>query len=315
MTRRILITIPVDDQVKDELNKQFPDFEVSTVIEDDYPEELLLDTEVYVSFRCHKDILNKAPHVRWIQSLRSGLDGLPLDEIHKKNILLTSAQGIHKEVMTEYVMGAMILASRNWHQMFYNQVQRKWDRMPYQGHIHEAVVGILGLGNVGRSIAKMAKQFGMKVIGTKKNYEEMEFVDEIFLPVDIGEIFKRSDYVINLIPLTDDTKGMINGDLFRLMPSNACFISIGRGATINEADLTKALQNETMRMAILDVFEEEPLPKEHPFWDLKNVIITPHVSGSSSEYFRMAYDLFYFNLEEYVHGRFDKMRNLIQFEK
>ena len=216
--------------------------------------------------------------------LRVGLDGVPLTEIFKRGIILTNAHGIHKNMMAEYAIAAMINLSRNWHLVFKNQLKARWDRSVPQGEINGAIVGILGLGSIGKEIAKRAKFFGMKVLGTKSNPQPVADVDEVYGSEQMAEVFKQSDYIINLLPLTTETRGLIGQKYFKLMKPTASFINIGRGATVNEADLIKALKEKQFYTAVLDVFEEEPLPSDHPLWKLENVILTPHFSGSSSKY-------------------------------
>jgi phosphoglycerate dehydrogenase-like enzyme len=316
MVRRVLLNLEAPDYIMAELTKEYPSL-TFTAVKRDSPQlyNYLKDTEVFLSFQCKKEILAKAPQLRFIQLLRVGMDGAPLKEIFDRGITLANAKGIHKHIMSEYAIGAMINLSRNWHLVYKNQLQGKWDRGVPQGEIRGATLGILGLGSIGQEISSKAKLFGMKVLALKNKLEPMENVDKIYGPEQMAELFRLSDYIINLLPLTQETQGLINKEYFNIMKPTAYFINIGRGATVNEEDLVQALKEKQIQGAVLDVFTQEPLPADHPLWQLDNVIISPHFSGSSSKYLDKVMPIIKHNLDKYLEGKTDQMLNLVEANK
>jgi phosphoglycerate dehydrogenase-like enzyme len=260
------------------------------------------------------EIIRSAPKLRWIQALTAGIDFFPLEEIKKQGIILTTGRGIHKLYIAEYAIAAMINLARNFHLMFRNQLQGNWDRSIAQDEVHGTTVGILGLGSIGREVAIKAAALGMHVIGTKYNPEPLPGVDRVYGPEDMEQVFKQSDYVINLLPGTPHTLGLIDKTHFKAMKSSACFINLGRGSTVVQDDLIEALQSKTIRAMVSDVYEQEPLPHDSPLWQLENVILTPHIAGVSPKYLQRAMEIIRHNLEVYISRR-GEMINMVDLKK
>jgi glyoxylate/hydroxypyruvate reductase A len=160
-----------------------------------------------------------------------------------------------------------------------DQRKRVWDRVR-PGRLRGKVLGILGLGSVGKEIARRGRQFGMRVLGVKRVPEPVENVDQVFRPDDLRKMIPQVDYLINVLPLTPETYHLLGERELCLMKEGAFLFSMGRGKTIDEKALEKVLQTKRIR-AVLDVFEKEPLPSKSKFWGMENVILTPHVSGIS----------------------------------
>lgn len=265
-------------------------------------ESCLPDTEILITLFAWPDaeLIRLAPRLKWIQALTAGVDFFPLNEIKEQDILLTCGRGIHKIYIAEYAIAAMINLARNFHLMFRNQLRSKWDRSIAQGEINDKIVGILGLGSIGQEIARKALALGMRVIGVKNTPQPLEGVDYVYGPAEMDEVFKQSDYVINLLPETITTRGLIDKKFFTLMKKSACFINLGRGSTVNQADLIDALRTKMFHALVSDVYEEEPLPEDNPLWQLENVILTPHIAGVSSKYLERALSIIRHNLKVYV---------------
>ncbi len=269
-------------------------------------------TEILITLFAWPDaeMIRLAPNLKWIQALTAGVDFFPLNEIKKQGIILTCGRGIHRVYMAEYAIAGMINLARNFHLMFRNQLKGKWDRSLAQDEINGRTAGIIGLGSIGREIARKASMLGMRVIGVKNTPRPLEWVDHVYSPLEIGEVFKQSDYVINLLPDTQATRGLIDKTFFALMNKSACFINLGRGSTVNQADLIDALRTKTIRAAVSDVYEEEPLPADSPLWQMENVILTPHVAGVSPQYLQRAMEIVRHNLNVYV-SRSGQMINVV----
>ena len=269
-------------------------------------------TEILITLFAWPDaeMIQLAPNLKWIQALTAGVDFFPLNEIKKRGIILTCGRGIHRVYMAEYAIAGMINLARNFHLMFRNQLKGKWDRSLVQDEINGHTAGIIGLGSIGREIARKASMLGMRVIGVKNSPRPIEWVDRVYGPLEMGEVFKQSDYVINLLPDTQATRGLIDKTFFALMNKSACFINLGRGSTVNQADLIAALRTKAIRAAVSDVYQEEPLPADSPLWQLENVILTPHVAGVSPQYLQRAMEIIRHNLNVYV-SRAGQMINVV----
>ncbi|MGD2188200.1 MAG: D-2-hydroxyacid dehydrogenase [Desulfobacterales bacterium] len=278
--------------------------------------EHLADMEVLATFMAKFDakLLASAPHLKWIQAITAGVDNLPLQEIKEREIILTNARGVHKIHMAEYALAAMINMARNFHVMHRNQLKGKWDRTVPQTEIHGQVVGIVGLGSIGKEIAKKASFFGMRVIGVQKEPAAVKHVEAVYGPEEMETVFKESDYVINLLPLTENTKGIIDKRYFGSMKPTAFFINIGRGPTVNQDDLVDALITKRIAGLVADVYQEEPLHEDSPLWKLENVILTPHIAGVSPNYMARALEILQHNLKAYVH-KSGEMLNVIDLNK
>ncbi len=277
-------------------------------------EQEIENAEVYIGFKCDMNIINRGKNLKWIQLLSAGVELVPFEEIKNRGIILTNGKGIHKIHMAEYAIASLIMCARSWHRMILNQAEGKWERSIPQYEIYGTTLGILGLGSIGSEIAKKASFFGMKVLATKNKNEAVEYVNQLYPPDQIEEIFKKSDYIINLLPATELTKGFINEKYFNILKEGACFINIGRGKTVNQLDLIKALESGKIRTAVLDVFENEPLPKESPLWTLSNVILTPHICGDSyGKYEEKALEIIQINMEAYIQDK-SKMKNIVDFK-
>ncbi len=312
---QVLINFDFPEQYMDVLSEKYPGLRFVKSTEKNEVFSYLSQTEVLLTFfQCSRQILDAAPRLKWIQAITAGVDYMPLDVIFSRGIILTNGRGIARIHMAEYAIAAMVCLARSFHLMFRNQAKHKWDRTPPQGEIYGTTVGIVGLGEIGEEIAKKASVFGMRVLGVKRSPEPVEYVDEIYGPQDMGAVFEKSDYVINLLPYTDETHRLIDAKYFNLMGKDACFINIGRGKTVNEDDLIQALGEKKIRAAVSDVFYDEPLPEDSPLWDMENLILTPHICGQSPSYMKRAFEIIDHNLGVYTTGR-GEMINVVGPDK
>jgi glyoxylate/hydroxypyruvate reductase A len=184
---------------------------------------------------------------------------------------------VYGEMMAEYVFAYLLRSIRDVEKYFRDQKSRVWHQKRPE-RLRNKVLGILGLGSVGKEIARHGKTFGMNVVGLKRKPEPVEHVDRVFGPPDLGKMIPLVDYLVVVLPFTPETDHFIGEKELRLLKDGATLINIGRGKTIDEIALTRVLKSGKIK-AILDVFEEEPLSPESELWKLENVIITPHVSG------------------------------------
>ncbi len=181
--------------------------------------------------------------------------------------------------------------------------------------IHEKTIGVIGVGAIGQETAKIAKAFGMTVLGLRHSGKHADFVDEMYTSDQLDLILPQCDYVVVTLPLTKETHHLFTYSQFEKMKRSAFFINIGRGEIVAEEDLIKALQNEEIAGAGLDVFEKEPLGEKSGLWDIENVIITPHTSGSTESYNkRLIETILIPNLKQYQAGAIPSI-NIVNYEK
>lgn len=310
---KILIYHKIDKKDVDYLSNKFMDCNFIACTDKMEMEKQIVDADILITFKFSMEMLEKAKKVKWIQALSAGIDSYPLDEIKKRGIILTNGRGIHKIHMAEYAICVMIMLARNIHTMLQNKYEGKWDRKINQGEIYGSTLGILGLGSIGMEIAKKAKLMGMHVIGVRGSISDVEYVDKIYLPDDMAQVFRTSDFIINLLPSIQNTFKIIDKKYFDIMKQDACFINMGRGNTVNEDDMIQALKNGKIRALASDVFFTEPLPEDSPLWEMENVIITPHICGESNKYIERALPIIENNIKAFKdEGEFV---NLVSFEK
>ena len=311
MTKLVFFhSIPKD--LMQDIQAEFPSVEMQQCTSKQALLEALPQTEILVTFKCDQAMLEQAPNLKWVQALSTGVDTLPVNEMQKRDIILTSTTGMHAGHMSELALMAMLMLARNMHQIFKNQGLKVWDRKVSQDEIAGKTLGILGLGSIGRELAQKASFLGMQVIGVKKRSEEVEGVKRVYVLEDMDEVFAQSDYVINLFPLTEETRQCIGTRQFESMPAGGCFINLGRGGSVDEKALIQALERQNLRAAFSDVFTQEPLPADSPLWDLDNLIIMPHIGGENANYMQKAMPIIRDNLQAYLNGRLKEMRNVYQ---
>ena len=259
-----------------------------------------------------------ALELRWLQFPGAGIDSLqPTGVLDAgSNLIITTAAGIHASTISEYVFGSMLMFNWNWPQMVRLQDQHSWARSASwyrlgRRELVDTTLGIVGLGNIGRAIAKLGKAFGMRVLGMRHSKVEDgkgdPDVDGLFVPEQLHELLGACDYVVLSLPLTRETERLIGEAELRAMRPTAYLVNIARGRVVDEQALIRALNEGWIAGAGLDVTEEEPLPANSPLYGMHNVILTPHISGHSAQYEARLAALFADNLRRYRAG--EPLRN------
>lgn len=220
--------------------------------------------------------IERFTNLRLIQLTSAGLDRVPLDYIRNHGIELHNAAGVYSVPMAEFAVCGILQLYKQSRFFAANQAQHKWEKQRNLLELSGKRVCILGCGDVGREIAKRLKAFGCRVTGVNRTVRVLPDFDEV-LPLDkLPDAATVCDILICCIALTPETRGIVSKEVFDFLPAGAIFVNIARGALADEAALAKWLQNGGR--AVLDVFEEEPLPETSPLWDMENVILTPHSS-------------------------------------
>lgn len=267
-------------------------------------EEYLSKAEILITYGTDlsEELLSKAPSLKWIMVIAAGIDALPFEALYKRNILVTSAKGIHKAPMSEYVIFMLMLVYRQGKTLIENEKNKIWTRDIHMEEITDKTMLIAGTGILGQEIAKVAKAFNITTIGVSRSGKPVKYFDEIIVRDEMLQRLREIDFVISILPSTPETKGFFEYKHFKAMSNHAVFMNIGRGDVVREDDVLKAVREEEIHHAVLDVFEEEPLDLESPFWEEENITVTTHLSGVSPHYHNRAISIFSDNLKKYKKG-------------
>ncbi|MFE5323020.1 D-2-hydroxyacid dehydrogenase [Paenibacillus sp. NPDC056579] len=276
----------------------------------------LKDAEIVVDWKdvCKTECLQPDSKLRWVQNWGAGVDRMPLGELAERGIWLTNASGVHAFPISETILAMMLGFTRKLHLSIRHQLKSEWKGTGTLGEIHGKTMGIIGVGAIGEETARLGKAFGMQVLGVRRSGRPSEFVDRMYDNDGLDAVLEQSDYVVVTVPATDESRHMFGRRQFERMKPTAMYINIGRGATTDTEALIDALQNGTIAGAGLDVYEQEPLPDSSPLWQMDNVIMTPHNSGSTDQYNERAFEIFLHNLQEYVQGKAPS-RNRVDYER
>lgn len=282
---------------------------VETLARKDLPSaEQLARTDAMLAMAAPAGLLPKFQKLRWVQAMTAGVDGwLAMPDL-PPGLALTCARGTHTESMPENIIGALFHVAKPYRAVAEHQKQSKWVHTVAQP-LTGKTLGILGLGVIGAEVARIAKALGLKVIGTKRRVTAVPNVDEV-LPADKGdEVLARSDYVLLLLPATPETENYIDARRLKLMKPGAWLLNFGRGQLVKDEDLVAAVQAKTIAGALLDVFRQEPLPSDHPFWTTEGIVVLPHIGGPHPQRDRFVARLFVENLGRFLEGK--SLRELV----
>ncbi len=279
-SHRLLIFHRNPELYEEAVRKRLPRLEIHSTEKPEEADPYIEEAEIILSWKVPDDLLKRAKNLVWFASTAAGNENLVKNPYLPQTVILTKTT-IYGEMMAEYVFAYLLYFIRNGPKYLEDQRKRVWDRIRPE-RLRGKVLGVLGLGSVGREIAKKGKQFGMRVIGVKRSPESFKEVDQIFGqiygPGDLGKVIPMVDTLVVALPFTPETDHLLGEKELASLKEGAILFNIGRGKTIDEEALTRVLKTRRIR-AVLDVFEKEPLPPESELWILENVIITPHVSG------------------------------------
>ena len=267
--------------------------------------ELLQDSGILVTYVWDDAYL---PGLRWVQSISAGLDQFPLDQFERAGVVLTSASGVHAPQMAEHAFALLLGLTRGVGVASRNATTRTWKPMMLT-EISGLTMGVLGLGAIGEEIARRAKAWGMRVIGTKHHPDGYTGeAEEVFGPDGTAEVFRRADVVVSVLPGGEETDGIVTREMLDLL--HGWFINLGRGNIVDEADIVAAIEHGGLQGAGLDVFDTEPLPAESPLWSHPRIIVTPHVGGFSPSYGDRLSAILEHNLDAFA-GRADWRNRIV----
>jgi phosphoglycerate dehydrogenase-like enzyme len=320
----VLVTFPLSEELINRLRVVSSLISLTVLPAKTYQEiddEVWKKTEILITERVLPP-LDKATALRWIQFNYAGIDFAVNEEIFSKNDLkITTLSGAATPQVAEYVVTMMLAISHKIPTLLKFQINHEWpaDRFVRftPKELRSSTVGLIGYGSISREIARLLSPFGVKILASKKNVMETQdggytipglgdpngdLFTRLYPYQAIKSMMKECDYVVVTVPKTKETYLMIAEEELAVLKPTAYLIDVSRGGIIKNAALKTALQEKKLAGAVLDVFEQEPLPKDHPLWDTPNLIISPHIAGVSAHYSERSVDLIVENFKNYLNN-------------
>ena len=293
----------------DRLRSEFPHHHFIAAWDRDALRAALSDADAAFAAFLDPDRVPSLTKLQWVQAPAAGVGHLISPELIASPIVLTSARGVRARAIAEHVLGVTLVLARQIHTALRRQIDHQWalDEIESSGTIrtlHGARLGIVGLGSIGAEIAGIAAAFGMRVSGIRKRVDRPAppGVNEVLPPERLPDLLTSSDVVVLSLPLTGETRHLIGRATIGFLKPGALLINIGRGSLIDDQALIAALQDGRLGGAALDVFTPEPLDPASPYWDMPNVIVTPHIAGAMEDYWTPLVRLFAENLRRFDAG-------------
>jgi len=313
----ILLAMPetVRNQYRDRLRARFPQLAIDLVDHHSKVGPHIRAADVLLTFApmLTPKVLEQAAALRWVQALGTGVDNLIDLPTLRDNVVVTNVRGIHGPPVSEAAMGAMLAIARNLPEAFRAQIERQWRRWPAQ-LLHNKTVGIFGVGVIAEALAPKCKAFGMHTIGISSTPRPVAGFDRMLSRDELLDVAGEFDFFVLLTPLTEQTRNSVDAKFFAALKPTCFFVNLARGGVVDEPALVEALAAKRLAGAALDVFTEEPLPSDHPFWAMDNVIITTHQGGFCDVYIDYALPTVEANMRCFLDGNFGGMINIVPHE-
>jgi len=275
---------------------------------------LLAEAEVIYGSISPRNLISRAPKLRWIHTMLAGVDPFLNADIAHSPVILTKTRGIHGQI-SELVFEMILMFAKQAPLYFRLKQEKRWQQFNTLP-LRSKTVGIVGLGSIGKDVARLAKAFGMRVVATRKSTKRVarsRYADMVLPGEQLQVLLSESDFVVLTLPLTAETKKLVGERELRTMKPTAYLINVARGSIVDEEALIRALSENWIAGAGLDVFATEPLPTDSKLWEFPNVIITPHIAGRVPNIDVIATELFCENLRRYLDGK--KLLNVVDKKK
>ncbi|AVQ33368.1 hydroxyacid dehydrogenase [Staphylococcus muscae] len=285
------------------LREQFPDVTFQFY---KYPGELPLEIQkemdVLISYHGAVDgaFIDAAPNLKWIAWYATGINSLPLKKLQERNILLTNGKGVHAQQLSEWLFAFILDDYKQLKTAYSEQKQKIYNHKRIGNTLEDTTILFLGTGVIPQRAAQIAKVFGMKTIGLNTSGHSVENFDETYAIDERKTVLKQADIVVNVLPETKYTQGLLEVTDFEAMKDDALFINLGRGSVVSTETLVHVLEKKYIRAAYLDVFEEEPLKPDSPLYTLDNVVLTSHITGNGASNKIKATNIFKRNLSVFL---------------
>jgi phosphoglycerate dehydrogenase-like enzyme len=320
----VLITVPFPEKLISKLNGVSPRLRISVSKaknSEEISDEEWDKAEVLYTSRI-LPAPQRAPHLRWIQFHFAGIDhAVDAPILKKEDLVATTLSGASASQMAEYVVMMLLSLGHRLPELVNSQKRAEWPKDRWERfspqELRESKVGIVGYGSIGRQVARLLAPFGVQVLASKRDAMHPEdhgytpegqgdpqgdFVRRLYPPQALKSMIKACDFIVVTIPLTEETRGMMNAEAFNAFKPTAFLVDVSRGGVVDHEALIEALNEKKLAGAALDVFPEEPLSAESPLWKMPNVFITPHIAGNTAFYDERAVELFAENLDRYLSG-------------
>jgi len=306
------------DWFAEKLSADFPDITFLNRRNYDSIADDIRDADVVVSWSLKPEQLAGAARLRWIHSTAAAIHTLMIPEIINSDIIVTNARSVHGPVVAEHVLALMFALAKHLPSAMRMQQQHDWGQeamtreQPPIRELRDSTVGLVGVGSIGSHVAKTVSAMGSRVIAVRANPNKgvdwlpptdlTRSQHRVYGPKELDRMLAESDFIVISAPVTDSTRKLIDAHAFQVMKPDAYLINVARGALIDESALIAAMKQKRIGGAALDVFEEEPLAKNSPLWDLDNVLITPHSAGIAHKLWERQYKFFAENLRRFLNG-------------
>ncbi|MBX3001719.1 MAG: D-2-hydroxyacid dehydrogenase [Caldilineaceae bacterium] len=247
------------------------------------------------------EMLARAHKLRWLQTPIAGLENYMFPALAESEVTVTNMAKIYSDMIADHALGFILMFARGLHLYVRRQIKRSWEKGTPVRHLADCTLGILGLGGIGAELAKRGKACAMHIIAVDaRPGPKPDFVDELWPQEQLPDLLRQSDFVVSCVPQTPETVGLIGADQLRMMKSSAYLINISRGVVVKLDALVEALQRGEIAGAALDVYEQEPLPADHPLWGMENVIMTPHIAAQNPHVAQRRIDTLTANLRRFL---------------
>ena len=310
----VLLTLPepIRSQYRDRLRKRFPEVAIDLVDHHSKVGPYIATTDALVTFApmLSAQVLASATRLKWVQALGTGVDNLIDQPALREDVIVTNVRGIHGAPVAEAALAGMLALARGLPRALRAQNERQWQRFPAQ-LLHDKTVGVFGVGQIAEALAPKCKVLGMRVVGVTSAPRQVPGFDLMHRREKLAEVVGDFDFLVLLTPLSAATRNSINAGIFAAMKPTSYLINLARGGVVDEPALIAALASNRIAGAALDVFNQEPLPADHPFWSMPNVIITAHQGGFCDVYIDYALPTVETNMERFLRGDFNGMINVV----
>jgi D-2-hydroxyacid dehydrogenase (NADP+) len=310
----ILLTLPepIRSQYRDRLRKRFPEVAIELVDHHSKVDPHIATADALVTFApmLSARVLASATRLKWVQALGTGVDNLIDQPALREDVIVTNVRGIHGAPVAEAALAGMLALARGLPRALRAQNERQWQRFPAQ-LLHDKTVGIFGVGQIAEALAPKCMALGMRVVGVTSAPREVPGFDLMQRREKLAEVVGNFDFLVLLTPLSPATRNIIDAGIFAAMKPTSYLINLARGGVVDEPVLIAALASNRIAGAALDVFNQEPLPADHPFWSMPNVIITAHQGGFCDVYIDYALPTVETNMERFLRGDFNGMINVV----
>jgi phosphoglycerate dehydrogenase-like enzyme len=247
-------------------------------------------------------LLPRLPRLRWVQVESAGVDGDLTPALRGRDVVITRTRGAHDTPVSEWVLLQLLAVTKRLPELVRQQAAHRWQPLDVPRTVAGRTLGIVGYGEIGQALALRARPLGLRIVGLRRHWRPAPELDAVYGPDGLGTLLAESDYVVLLAPLTAETRGLIGAAALRQMKPSAWLINVARGEIVDTPALLQALREGWIAGAALDVIAGEPLPPNSPWWDLPNVLLTPHNGGIKQPSAAGAFDQFVANLGRYVRG-------------